>query len=53
MYFYASADTTHTTYPDKVEVFHFPNGQIEKHFPNGIKEIIFPDNTIKYIHQKR
>ncbi|GAB5566199.1 centromere protein J isoform X1 [Prionailurus iriomotensis] len=47
IYYYASAQTTHTTYPEGLEVLHFSSGQIEKHFPNGRKEITFPDQTIK------
>nr|XP_048297960.1 centromere protein J isoform X2 [Myodes glareolus] len=47
VYFYAAAQTTHTTYPEGLEVLHFSSGQIEKHFPDGRKEITFPDQTIK------
>ncbi|XP_023554937.1 centromere protein J [Octodon degus] len=47
IYYYAAAQTTHTTYPEGLEVLHFPSGQIEKHFPDGRKEITFPDQTIK------
>ncbi|XP_006036270.1 centromere protein J isoform X1 [Alligator sinensis] len=47
IYYYADAKTTHTTYPDGLEVLHFSNGQIEKHYPDGRKEITFPDQTIK------
>ncbi|XP_029458353.1 centromere protein J isoform X2 [Rhinatrema bivittatum] len=47
IYYYADAHTTHTTYPDGLEVLHFSNGQIEKHYPDGKKEITFPDQTIK------
>ncbi|XP_070694180.1 centromere protein J [Pempheris klunzingeri] len=47
IYFYAEAQTTHITYPDGVEVLHFPNNQTEKHFPDGRKEITFPDQTVK------
>ncbi|XP_012884075.1 PREDICTED: centromere protein J [Dipodomys ordii] len=47
IYFYAAAQTTHTTYPEGLEVLHFSSGQIEKHFPDGRKEITFPDHTIK------
>ncbi|KAG9330402.1 hypothetical protein JZ751_025523 [Albula glossodonta] len=37
IYYYADAQTTHTTYPDGME----------KHFPDGRKEITFPDQTVK------
>ncbi|KAM6954784.1 centrosomal P4.1-associated protein isoform 2-T2 [Lycodopsis pacificus] len=47
IYFYANAQTTHITYPDGMEVLHFPNNQTEKHFPDGRKEIVFPDQTVK------
>lgn len=47
IYYYAAAQTTHTTYPEGLQVLHFSSGQIEKHFPDGRKEITFPDQTIK------
>ncbi|XP_059198690.1 centromere protein J [Centropristis striata] len=47
IYFYADAQTTHITYPDGMEVLHFPNNQTEKHFPDGRKEITFADQTVK------
>lgn len=47
IYYYAAAQTTHTTHPEGLEVLHFSSGQIEKHFPDGRKEITFPDQTIK------
>ncbi|XP_074844779.1 uncharacterized protein LOC142010362 [Carettochelys insculpta] len=47
IYYYAGAQTTHTTYPNGLEVLQFPNNQIEKHHPDGTKEIIFPDQTVK------
>ncbi|XP_006146782.1 centromere protein J [Tupaia chinensis] len=47
IYYYAAAQTTHTTYPEGLEVLHFSSGQIEKHFPDGRKEITFPDQTFK------
>ncbi|XP_068123042.1 centromere protein J [Hyperolius riggenbachi] len=50
IYYYADAQTTHTTYPDGIEILQFSNGQIEKHFPDGKKEITFPDQTIKNLH---
>ncbi|KAG8524703.1 Centromere protein J, partial [Galemys pyrenaicus] len=43
IYYYAAAQTTHTTYPEGLEVLHFS----KKHFPDGRKEITFPDQTIK------
>ncbi|XP_063744384.1 centromere protein J isoform X2 [Eleginops maclovinus] len=47
VYYYAEAQTTHITYPDGMEVLHFPNNQTEKLFPGGRKEITFPDQTVK------
>ncbi|XP_074550957.1 centrosomal P4.1-associated protein [Halichoeres trimaculatus] len=47
IYYYAEAQTTHITYPDGIEVLHFPNNQTEKHYPDGRKEITFPDQTVK------
>ncbi|XP_042638923.1 centromere protein J [Orycteropus afer afer] len=50
IYYYAAAQTTHTTYPEGLQVLHFSSGQIEKHFPDGRKEITFPDQTIKNLY---
>ncbi|XP_072261364.1 centrosomal P4.1-associated protein [Pyxicephalus adspersus] len=50
IYYYADAQTTHTTYPDGIEILQFSNGQIEKHFADGKKEITFPDQTIKNLY---
>ncbi|MCJ8732243.1 hypothetical protein PDJAM_G00209100 [Pangasius djambal] len=50
IYYYAEAQTTHTTYPDGMEVLQFPNNQIEKHFTDGHKEITFPDQTVKNLY---
>uniref|UniRef100_A0A8C5IV19 Centromere protein J C-terminal domain-containing protein n=1 Tax=Junco hyemalis TaxID=40217 RepID=A0A8C5IV19_JUNHY len=47
IYYYADARTTHTAYPDGLEVLQFPNNQIEKHNPYGTQEIVFPDHTVK------
>ncbi|KAJ1462935.1 T-complex protein 10, C-terminal domain-containing protein, partial [Pelagophyceae sp. CCMP2097] len=50
VYYYAEARTTHTTQPSTgMEVFEFPNGQVEKHDRDGTKEILFPDGTRKVI----
>ena len=50
VYFYANAQTTHTTYVDGSEVYEFPNNQVEKHYADGRKEIIFPNKTKKTIY---
>ncbi|XP_062268067.1 centromere protein J isoform X1 [Platichthys flesus] len=52
VYYYASAQITHTTHPSGLEILHFPNQQIgkrpeEKRHPGGRREIVFPDETIK------
>ena len=47
-YFYAEVQTWHTTYPDRLEVFHFPNGQTEAHHPNGLKEVVFADGALRH-----
>ncbi|XP_053374954.1 centromere protein J-like isoform X2 [Mercenaria mercenaria] len=49
IYYYAENQTTHTNYPDGLEIIQFPNQQTEKLYPDGTKEITFPDQTIKYI----
>ncbi|XP_037095937.1 centromere protein J isoform X3 [Syngnathus acus] len=49
LYYYANTRTTHVTYPDGLEVLHFPNNQTEKHFPDGRKEITFADQTVKIL----
>lgn len=51
VYYYAQAQTTHTTYPNGTQVFEFPNHQIERHYPNGSKEIQYQDGTIKVMDQ--
>ncbi|XP_051471242.1 centromere protein J-like [Apus apus] len=50
IYYYADAQTTHTVYPDGLEVLRFPNNQIEKHYPDGTQEIVFPDHTVKCLY---
>ena len=50
VYYYCEANTTHTTHTTGVEVYEFPNGQIERHHPDGLKEISFPDRTRKLIY---
>lgn len=48
VYFYADARTTHTTEND-VDIFEFPNGQVERHNKDGTKDIKFPDGTRKIV----
>ncbi|XP_052025792.1 centromere protein J-like isoform X3 [Apodemus sylvaticus] len=49
IYYYADAQTTHTTYPDGLEVVQFPNKWTEKFYPDGSKETVFPDGTVKQL----
>ena len=51
VYLYHEARTRHTTFEDGIEIYEFPNGQVERHFPDGRKEIDFPDKTRKLIHK--
>ncbi|KFR01979.1 Centromere protein J, partial [Opisthocomus hoazin] len=50
IYYYADAQTTHTAYPNGLEVLQFPNNQIEKHYPDSTREIVFPGHTVKCLH---
>ena len=50
VYYYKEANTKHTTFEDGLEIYEFPNGQVEKHSSDGRKEICFPDGTRKFIH---
>ncbi|XP_061697528.1 centromere protein J isoform X2 [Syngnathoides biaculeatus] len=47
LYYYADTKATQITYPDGMEVLHFPDNQMEKLFPDGRKEITFADQTVK------
>lgn len=49
IYYFAENKTTHTTYPDGLQVYHFPNDQLEKHYPDGTKEITFPNQSVKFL----
>ncbi|KAF0974250.1 hypothetical protein FDP41_006860 [Naegleria fowleri] len=49
VYYYDSLQTTHISYPNGLEMYKFPNTQIERHFPSGEKEIVFPDKTVKFV----
>lgn len=51
VYYYSENQTTHTTFVDGLELFEFPNGQMEKHFPSGKKEVTFPDRSKKTIYE--
>ena len=51
-YYYAKADTWHTTCPGGIEVYHFPSGQTEAHHPGGLKEIIFQDGSVRLVDGK-
>ena len=50
-YYYAQTNVTQITYTNNgLQVFKFPNGQIEKHYTDKTKEIIFPDKVVKLIY---
>jgi len=49
VYFYASANTTHVSEPDGTQLYHFPNGQVERHFTDGLKEIRFREGGLRVI----
>jgi hypothetical protein len=49
-YFYASAGTLQTTYPHGIDVYEFPNGQIELHDSlASLKEILFNDGSVRSV----
>ncbi|ORX41315.1 hypothetical protein BCR36DRAFT_339697 [Piromyces finnis] len=49
VYFYHETKAIQTTHTNGIEVFEFPNGQIETKYPDSSIEIIFPDKTIRRI----
>lgn len=49
IYFFASTQTTQTTYKSGKKELKFQNGQEEIFFPDGLREIRFVNGTIKYI----
>ena len=49
VYYYAEAQTTHVSEADGTQLYHFPNGQVERHFVDGLKEIRFVDGSLKVI----
>lgn len=53
IYFFYDSKTIQFTIPeDKMQVFKFANGQIEKHYEDGTKRIFYPDGTIKVINNE-
>ncbi|XP_042545682.1 centromere protein J-like [Dipodomys spectabilis] len=46
VYYYADAQTTHTTFPNGMEIVQFPNKRTEKFHPDGSKETLYPDGTV-------
>ena len=40
VYYYAEAATTHVSEPDGTQLYHFPNGQVERHFTDGLKDSV-------------
>ena len=49
VYYYTDANTTHVSEQDGTQLYHFPNGQMERHFTDGLKEISFADGSVKVI----
>jgi hypothetical protein len=49
IYFYHETKAIQTTHTNGIEVFEFPNGQIETKYPDSSIEIRFPDKTIRRI----
>jgi len=43
------AQTTHIRHRNGVEIFEYPNGQVERNFPDGSKDVRFPDGTKRKI----
>ena len=50
VYFFNETKAMQISFSDGLQLFKFPNGQVEKHFPDGTKEITFPDGIIKMIY---
>lgn len=49
VYYYAEAQTLHTTYANGQEIFHFAKRQLERHHGDGRKEIVFTNRSIKLV----
>jgi len=49
IYFYHETKAIQTTHTNGIEVFEFPNGQVETKYPDSSIEIVFPDKTIRRI----
>jgi centromere protein J len=48
-YWHQKEQTTQTIQNNGVQVFEYPDRQIEKHYPDGSKEVTFPSGKIKKI----
>jgi centromere protein J len=44
-YYHAKEKTTHIRHKSGVEIFEYPNGQVERNFPDGSKDVRFADGT--------
>ena len=52
IYFFNESKTVQSTIPiEKLQVFKFSNGQIERHYDNGEKQILYSDGTVKLINK--
>jgi len=49
LYYYHETKAIQTTLTSGIEVFEFPNGQVETKYPDSSIEIVFPDKTIRKI----
>ncbi|XP_046662432.1 centromere protein J isoform X1 [Homalodisca vitripennis] len=46
-YYFSESRRWQTIFPDGLEVWDFPNGQVEKNHTNGMVEVIFPNDVRK------
>uniref|UniRef100_A0A1B6EN06 Centromere protein J C-terminal domain-containing protein n=1 Tax=Cuerna arida TaxID=1464854 RepID=A0A1B6EN06_9HEMI len=46
-YYFSESRRWQTVFPDGLEVWDFPNGQVEKNHTNGMVEVIFPNDVRK------
>lgn len=52
IYFYSEHETTQITLPNNnLDIYRFPNAQVEFHFKNGNKQIKFQDGTEKFVYK--
>ena len=49
VYLYAENHTVATTFPNRLKVCKFANGQIEKNFQDGTKNVNYADGTVRNV----